>query len=823
MAASLGTAILELAANTARFTSDLGRALGAAEKFKRDADRAFKTIGITIGVGAFAHFIKSSIDAADRMNDLRTRTGLSAQQLLVMEGAAVRSGVELEAVGEVASKLSRRLEEARQGTGDAANAFKAMGISVTDSSGRLKSIDTILREVGAKFATYEAGAGKAALATAGLGKGGDRLIPFVEALKETEERFKRLGIVISEDVLTQADEFNDTVEDLKSVAGALGKTIAASLLPHLINGAQALLEFQKNSNLVKIGADAAIIPIKVLASGFITLYGSIAAASRVLVGQLLAFEKLKQLDPRGAIDELAIAWDEAAATFNTSAGVVAKLWGTYEAGAKKAEEVTKRVRPPAIVDLAKLKQANDALEKLRDTQTKLAVDDAKDVTEKQLALLDRQYQASLITEREYWTERVAIQRAGLDVELNALDDQIRRQQANVDKEKANTKERYDAERELAESLAQRIKLERGVANAGLISSIDALEGVRKYEEQVEQLNIKLLELRGNEEEAARRRLSLENRDLRFKTKDDPQAAALLKNVEKLETAQVAFNSRREEQGAIVERLQIQEERIQNTQRVGAIGELEALKRTSEARQQAARELEVIVQKLEAVALASENPKLILQAEQARAALEKLRAESDLVKDKFDTIFKDALASGMEAFRNELEKSGKAVKALGAFFKSFSDGVVRQIDQIVQKELAAKLASATGLTGGGSGPGGGGFVGWLAGLFGGGAGAGAGIGYGSAGTVAGTAMVATAGGGFVPALASGIDFVPKDGLAYLHRGERVVTADDNRSGASGMPAINITLNGVRDFESFRRSRSQIAVREARELQRARRSG
>ena len=814
MAGSLGTAILELAANTARFTSDLGRALSAAEKFKRDADRAFKTIGVAIGVGAFAHFIKGSIDAADRLNDLRTRTGQSAQELLVMEGAAVRSGAQLETVSDVASKLSKRLRDAQEGTGEAASAFRAMGISVEKAGGGVKSIGEILREVGDKFRTYEDGADKGILATAALGKGGDRLIPFVEALRETEERFKRLGIVISEDVLTKADEFNDTVEDMKSVSGALGRTIAAALLPHLINGANALLEFQKNSNLVKIAADAAIIPLKVLASGFVAIYGSVSAASRVLIGQLLALERIKQLDVKGAIDEITIAWDEAAATFNSSAAIVSKLWSTYEEGAKKADAATKRVRAPGVPDLAKLKQASDALEKLRDTQAKIAIDDARDVADKKLALLEREYAANIIADRDYWAQRIAIQREGLNLQLSALDEQIRRQTANVEKEKAGTKERLDAERELAEKVAERIKLERGLTSAIEVGRYDQLRAIDDYAAKVENLNIRILELRGNEEQAARRRLALENVDLRKKitTEGDTESLKLLDTVERLEKAQVAFNARREEQTGIVERLQIQEERIQNTQRVGAIGELEALKRTGEARQQAARELEVIVQKLEAVAKASENPKLILEAEKARLALERLRSESDLLQQKFESIFQDALSSGMEAFRTELQKSGNALKALGAGFKSFSDGVVSQINKIVQAELATKITKATGLTGGGSsgGAGMGSWIGMIAQMLTGG------------GATFDTSAIAIDAIDTGPGYAEGTDFVPRTGYYKLHEGEKVLTRQENSSGAWGVPAVNITLNGVRDFESFRRSRSQLAVREARELQRARRS-
>ena len=47
--------------------------------------------------------------------------------------------------------------------------------------------------------------------------------------------------------------------------------------------------------------------------------------------------------------------------------------------------------------------------------------------------------------------------------------------------------------------------------------------------------------------------------------------------------------------------------------------------------------------------------------------------------------------------------------------------------------------------------------------------------------AGSAVVAAPGGGTVPALASGTPFVHSDGLAFLHRGEAVLTAAENRGG------------------------------------------
>lgn len=193
-------------------------------------------VGISFGVHEIVDFAKSIIDAQAHMVDLNQQTGISVENLSALQFIAHKNGIEIDALGGSLAKLAN--EAAKNNP-----AFAAMGISVKDSTGHLKDTSALLEEVAKKFAGYQDGPEKAALANALFGKSGFALIQMLdqlgtEGLDRVKQKAKEAGALLGGDTARQAKQFADSLDDLKvSAKNAVAQGIDAMLpeMQHLVD------------------------------------------------------------------------------------------------------------------------------------------------------------------------------------------------------------------------------------------------------------------------------------------------------------------------------------------------------------------------------------------------------------------------------------------------------------------------------------------------------------------------------------------------------------------------------------------------------------
>lgn len=179
-------------------------------------------LGAGASLAGLTAFVKRSIDAADNINDLSQKIGVSVEALAGYKLAAEQSGTSLEAIGTASRFLAKNIAE-----GD--KTLKALGITSTDVNGAMEQLADV-------FAALPDGAQKTAIAMKLMGKSGADMIPFLNgggaAVREMVAEGQRLYPVTTE-MARSADQFNDAMARFKVGAEGAGIALGNVLLPYL--------------------------------------------------------------------------------------------------------------------------------------------------------------------------------------------------------------------------------------------------------------------------------------------------------------------------------------------------------------------------------------------------------------------------------------------------------------------------------------------------------------------------------------------------------------------------------------------------------------
>lgn len=241
--------------------------LGSLEGNVKSVVGGLKALAGAWAVKEAATFLKSVIDLGDHMQELRSKTGIQVQTLSDLAAVAEDNGVQFEQFESALKKFTVTIGKASGGNREAAGGFNALGISMKNSSGQMKTADELLFEVADKFSMAKDGSAKAAVAVALFGKTGADLIPL---LNEGRKSIEGMGVQLSDKFVHQADVFNDNLNKLKRSSQQFGASILEDVLPPVNTLLEKFLEFKKSGALGKV-IDHFVLPGGISVGGLKTL------------------------------------------------------------------------------------------------------------------------------------------------------------------------------------------------------------------------------------------------------------------------------------------------------------------------------------------------------------------------------------------------------------------------------------------------------------------------------------------------------------------------------------------------------------------------
>ena len=308
----IGALRANLGLDSAQFNDGLKQAQSSLSKFAGYAKTGLMAAAAagTAAVGALSLAVKGTIDAADDMSKAALKVGIPIEELSRLKYAADLSGVSFEGLQTSVGRLSRQMNDAKNGLASAAEPFEQLGIAVTNADGSLRSSSDVMKDIADRFATMPEGAEKTALAMELMGRSGANMIPMLnggsEALGSLMAEAETFGQVFTQEMGSSAEAFNDNISRLTGTLGSLTAQITADLLPYLEQFSNWLVE---NAPQIRSWASTLIEGLTQIIEGFrnfMAFFREAGESFRAFIADArTGFESLKATVQQVAADILA--------------------------------------------------------------------------------------------------------------------------------------------------------------------------------------------------------------------------------------------------------------------------------------------------------------------------------------------------------------------------------------------------------------------------------------------------------------------------------------------------------------------------------------
>ncbi len=250
--ASLDKLTSKLSTTTAKINA-LGAKVGAFSKRVAGAFAAI-TGTITLISGAILRGSNRVAELGDRIDKMSQKIGMNRRNFQEWDYILSQNGGSIESLQMGFKTIANQMNGVVKGSKESKNAFDALGISIYDNNGVLRSQDDVFNDVVNALQKETNATKKAILGNQLFGRSFIEMKPLLnqsaQAIEELRKRAHNMGLILSDDDIENAVKYKDTMETFSKVFEAKFATVMMKIMPDLSNALEEIMTIVRENQEV---------------------------------------------------------------------------------------------------------------------------------------------------------------------------------------------------------------------------------------------------------------------------------------------------------------------------------------------------------------------------------------------------------------------------------------------------------------------------------------------------------------------------------------------------------------------------------------------
>ncbi len=245
---SISSLFIDLRANSSKLRKDVQK---AAFTIKKAVAPLAKSLAVSVGgaTAALGVMVAKAAKAGDQLAKTADKLGVTTEKLAGLRFAAEQTGVGTEKLDTALQRMTRRIAEAAQGSGEAQGALRELGLDANKLAS--SSPDEAFRQVAEAMGEVQSQSDKVRLAFKLFDSEGVGLINTLklgrEGLDEMQREAEELGIAIKRADAAKFEQLNDSVNRLRKLFEGARNVVAIELAPAITAMTNVLFDSTKQA------------------------------------------------------------------------------------------------------------------------------------------------------------------------------------------------------------------------------------------------------------------------------------------------------------------------------------------------------------------------------------------------------------------------------------------------------------------------------------------------------------------------------------------------------------------------------------------------